>query len=92
MKNEKNIKPIGKNILVNLAPLTNQSKSGIILQTVKREHWCEIVAVGPKVSEEFKPGMKIVPELGEFRIVGKTPDGTDKAIVQESKIIGIIEE
>lgn len=89
------LKPIKNNILIKLAPRTNQTASGIILSREKREQWAEIVDLGSSVdTKTFKIGQRIMVELGKFKLVDVNDGEPNReyAIVDQDYIIGIFEE
>ena len=87
------IKPIGKYVLVELAPVTNKTTAGLILVTPKREPIALIIAVGPKVTE-VEVGDEILFQNGDFKLVQhkNLPDGADYALIHEDHIIGVFDQ
>lgn len=93
-QNKKIFRPIRDLILVQLPKVTEVSKGGIILdnKTQTREQYAHIVAIGNKVeNEELKVGMKVLIELGQFKLL-KMDGYDDCAMVEEKFIIGIYDE
>lgn len=88
------LKPIKATMLVKLAPKSDTTASGLILARPKRDIWMEIVDKGSTVSPEYTIGQKVVVELGKFRIVQTelSTDTAEYAIINESDIIGIMED
>lgn len=85
------LKPIGEFLIVKLSPVTDKSKSGLIIRET-RDMKCEVISIGPGVDSEIKVGQFVLIELGEFQLIEKFyPNLEDYAFVHTKHIIGIFE-
>lgn len=80
------LKPIKKNILVQLAPRAQQSEGGIAIPAMaqKAEQWGEVVAVGEQVEFLSVGEEAFIPSyLGTHYV----EEGKDFILIDESKVV-----
>lgn len=94
-----NIRPLGEKVVIKKLEAQEKTKSGILLpnQAQEKPQIAEVIAVGPggivdgkEIVMQVKVGDKVVfPKFAGTEI---KLDGTEYTIIEESKLLGIIEE
>lgn len=94
-----NIKPLGERVVIKKLEAQEKTKSGILLpnQAQEKPQIAEVVAVGPggivdgkEVIMQVKVGDKVIfPKFAGTEI---KLDGQEYTIIEESKLLGVIEE
>ena len=94
-----NIRPLGEKVVIKKLDAQEKTKSGILLpnQAQEKPQIAEVMAVGPggivdgkEILMQVKVGDKVVfPKFAGTEI---KLDGTEYTIIEESKLLGIIEE
>jgi len=94
-----NIRPLGEKVVIKKLEAQEKTKSGILLpnQAQEKPQIAEVMAVGPggivdgkEIVMQVKVGDKVVfPKFAGTEI---KLDGTEYTIIEESKLLGIIEE
>lgn len=87
------LQPIGKNVLLKIAPVNDKTAGGIIIKHGKREQKGEVIAKGNQVTL-VNEGQTVYFQHGDFKLIKhkSVPDDADYAIVLEDHIVGILEE
>ena len=93
-----NIKPLGERVVIKKLEAEDKTKSGILLpnQAQEKPQIAEVVAVGPggivegkEIVMEVKVGDKVIfPKYSGTEI---KLDGQEYTIIEQSKLLGIIE-
>lgn len=94
-----NIRPLGEKVVIKKLEAQEKTKSGILLpnQAQEKPQIAEVMAVGPggmidgkEIVMQVKVGDKVIfPKFAGTEI---KLDGTEYTIIEESKLLGIIEE
>lgn len=94
-----NIRPLGERVVIKKLEAQDKTKSGILLpnQAQEKPQIAEIMAVGPggiidgkEIVMQVKVGDKVIfPKFAGTEI---KLDGQEYTIIEESKLLGIIEE
>ena len=94
-----NIKPLGEKVVIRKLEAQEKTKSGILLpnQAQEKPQIAEVIAVGPggmvdgkEIIMQVKVGDKVIfPKFAGTEI---KLDGSEYTIVEESKLLAIIEE
>lgn len=94
-----NIRPLGEKVVIKKLEAQEKTKSGILLpnQAQEKPQIAEVMAVGPggmidgkEIVMQVKVGDKVIfPKFAGTEI---KLDGTEYTIIEESKLLGIIED
>lgn len=94
-----NIRPLGEKVVIKKLEAQEKTKSGILLpnQAQEKPQIAEVIAVGPggmidgkEIVMQVKVGDKVIfPKFAGTEI---KLDGTEYTIIEESKLLGIIED
>lgn len=94
-----NIRPLGEKVVIKKLEAQDKTKSGILLpnQAQEKPQIAEVMAVGPggmvdgkEVVMQVKVGDKVIfPKFAGTEI---KLDGSEYTIIEESKLLGIIED
>ncbi|MGB3368164.1 MAG: co-chaperone GroES [Acidaminobacteraceae bacterium] len=94
-----NIRPLGEKVVIKKLEAQEKTKSGILLpnQAQEKPQIAEVMAVGPggmvdgkEILMQVKVGDKVI--FPKFAGTEVKLDGTEYTIIEESKLLGIIEE
>lgn len=94
-----NIKPLGERVVIKKVEANEKTKSGILLpnQAQEKPQIAEVMAVGPGgvvdgklIVMQVKVGDKVI--FPKFAGTEVKLDGIEYTIIEESKLLGIIEE
>jgi len=94
-----NIRPLGEKVVIKKLEAQEKTKSGILLpnQAQEKPQIAEVMAVGPggmvdgkEIVMQVKVGDRVI--FPKFAGTEVKLDGTEYTIIEESKLLGIIEE